>query len=100
MQKTGYWVVVIALFLTSCLSACSQAESTPVETSVISVEVNAKSIVDAKCTTCHGLDKLSGQVRDTSGWTTVVKRMDKKGNIGLSADEITAVSAYLAENYK
>lgn len=95
--------LVMILALSGLITACSTQTTPAADTSnggESSTSIDAKTLVDTKCTACHTLDRLSSEKLDESGWVKVVGQMDKKGNIGFTADEKAAIAAYLAETYK
>lgn len=94
------FAILLSMILTACGSNPTQAADSDTSTQSATTTIDAKGLVDSKCTACHSLDRLSGENRDQAGWTKVVKQMDKKGNIGFTAAETDAIAAYLTETYK
>lgn len=85
--------LIIVLFLTT---QCSPAPSNT-ETSSPST-LDGKTLVDTKCTSCHGIDRIENASKDAAGWKTTVERMVGKG-AELSSEEQTVVIEYLAKTY-
>ncbi|MFL5247560.1 MAG: hypothetical protein ACJ79V_07010 [Myxococcales bacterium] len=57
-----------------------------------------KALVDAKCNTCHALDARVGSGYTAEGWKTVLRMMSNHG-VPLSAEELPAMTEYLAKTY-
>jgi cytochrome c5 len=55
-------------------------------------------LLEARCTGCHDLERVQKKKDDAEGWAKTVDRMRKKG-AKLDDAERAAVVSYLAENY-
>lgn len=103
MNKRILVSILLVMAMTAILAACSTSGSTPAESSggtTSSSSIDAASLVDNNCAKCHSLDRLSEEKLTAAGWEKVVGEMDKKGNLGFSAEEKTAIAEYLAEKYQ
>lgn len=79
---TSFSMILIALFLGSC-STTSQGE--PTNTGPISYSQDVAPIFEARCVTCHGVDKQDGQLNLFSNATIMAG--------GKSGDVISAGNA-------
>lgn len=93
-------VFILSIVLTACGTTPAATADTSSSSSSSSTTIDAKALVETKCTACHSLDRVAAQKLDAAGWAKVVDKMDKKGGIGFTADEKSAIAAYLAETYK
>ena len=59
---------------------------------------DAKVILEAACTACHGLDFITSKRKSHDDWDATVHRMMDKG-ADLDADAATLVIDYLAKTY-
>ncbi len=65
-------------------------------------DIDAKTIIDTKCTTCHtitdsGLSRISEQRKTPEGWWMTVSRMEKANGLVISDDEKKKVVKYLSD---
>lgn len=110
MKNSRVLIFILLLIFALSLVACSK--STPIPTSSSSAggtsptasssgstSLDGKSILEAKCQSCHGLAVVYGQQQGADGWTQIVDSMIARGAV-LTADERTALIAYLAATYK
>ena len=56
-----------------------------------------KALVDKKCSTCHGMDKVTAVRGDAAKWTAIMDTMIGKG-LKVSEKEKSEIIAYLAAN--
>ncbi|HOU14623.1 MAG TPA: hypothetical protein PKZ84_16070 [Anaerolineae bacterium] len=61
--------------------------------------IDAAALLQARCTDCHGLNKVTSARYTLEQWQQSVARMVQKG-ARLNAEEQEALVAYLAETYK
>jgi cytochrome c5 len=57
-----------------------------------------KTLLEARCTVCHSLERVYKKKDDAEGWAKTVDRMREKG-ARLDDAERAAVAGYLAQNY-
>jgi cytochrome c5 len=107
-MKKGLLVFILIFVLALGLTACSQPTSAPTTapgggstspTTGNSTGLDGATILQNACQSCHGLGIVTSQHQDTAGWTRTVDNMINRG-ASLSADERTALIAYLAATYK
>lgn len=55
---------------------------------------NGKAIMEDRCGSCHGLEKVTSASKDRAGWEKTVTRMMGKG-AALNAEEKAALIDYL-----
>ena len=75
--------------------------STPTSTTspASSTFLDGATLVQERCTTCHGIDRIQSVTKTRDEWEKTVKRMISKG-ANLSSDEKDIVIEYLAETFK
>ncbi|NLE43969.1 MAG: hypothetical protein GX620_04555 [Chloroflexi bacterium] len=61
-------------------------------------EVDAAGLLEERCVSCHGLDRVTGARKTQDEWTQTVIRMVDRG-ADLNADEQALMIEYLAANY-
>ena len=87
------WVLfmaVLALVLASVLVACGGAKE--------EAALDGKALVEARCTTCHDLKRVTAAQKTSDEWKATVGRMVSLG-AELNEVEQKAVIDYLAEAY-
>ena len=60
--------------------------------------LDGKTLVEERCTECHGLDRTTEASKTKEEWQTTVERMVSKGT-DLNTEEQEIVIEYLAETY-
>jgi len=93
-------VVIILIGATQCSPAPQVTVTTDstesVETSPTTLD--GQGLVETKCISCHGLNRIENQSMDANAWKSTVERMVKKGT-QITAEEQLAIIDYLAETY-
>jgi cytochrome c5 len=97
------WILVLAvlaLALTSVLTACGEAkqEAAPASGSE-SLALDGKALTEERCTKCHDLGRVEAAQKSPEEWKANVERMVGLG-AELNEEEQQAVIDYLAETYK
>ncbi len=87
--------LVIAIITLGVLAACGGADTTsqPEEGGV-----SGATLLEERCSTCHGTDKVTQASKTQEEWEQTVTNMVEKG-AELTAEEQEVLVAYLAENY-
>ena len=87
--------------LTSVVLAASIATAAADETSLRLTEGPGLTQVQASCSMCHSLDYIlmNSPFQDKAAWEKTVNKMVKVMGAPLTADDITAVVAYLDTHY-
>ncbi|TYT74460.1 c-type cytochrome [Desulfobotulus mexicanus] len=88
-----------ALFLSFVMAvamAFSLALSSPATSSDAMAE--GESLLQNRCTSCHGAGKITRAKKDRNGWERTVRRMEQKG-VQLTDAERTLLLNYLATSY-
>ena len=87
--------------ITSVLLAASIATAAADETSIRLTEGPGLTQVQASCSMCHSLDYIlmNSPFQDKAAWEKTVNKMVKVMGAPLTADDITAVVAYLDTHY-
>lgn len=111
---TTIWIVATLIVAALVLGACRGSSSpTPAATGATSAPtaapataaptakpaIDAAALLQARCTDCHGLNKVTSARYTLEQWQQSVARMVQKG-ARLNAEEQKALVAYLAETYK
>jgi cytochrome c5 len=65
---------------------------------VVPPTLDGQSLVEERCTTCHGLERTTQANKTEEEWRATVERMVSRG-ANLSSAEQEAVVEYLAETY-
>ena len=60
--------------------------------------LDGKTLVEERCTVCHGLERTTGASKTQEEWKATVERMVSKG-ANLNADEQEIVIEYLGATY-
>jgi len=77
------------------LSGCGGADE---ETAQESVSVDGETLLQERCTQCHGLDRVTSQEKTRAEWEQTVEDMIDQG-AELNEDEKTVLVDYLAATY-
>ena len=87
--------------LTSVVLAASITTAAADETSLRLTEGPGLTQVQASCSMCHSLDYIlmNSPFQDKAAWEKTVNKMVKVMGAPLTADDITAVVAYLDTHY-
>ena len=87
--------------LTSVVLAASIATAAADETSLRLTEGPGLTQVQANCSMCHSLDYIlmNSPFQDKAAWEKTVNKMVKVMGAPMTADDITAVVAYLDTHY-
>ena len=96
MMDRSFFVVLIAMLLlvTGCTSGEESKEVSPSSDSGAAVP-SGKTLVEGRCTVCHGADRIDRVSHDRAGWERIVDRMIDKG-ARLDEPERKAVIDYLS----
>ncbi|TLM84744.1 MAG: hypothetical protein FDZ75_07405 [Actinobacteria bacterium] len=100
MTRRVFALVFAATLLAAVLPivGCTGGGSAPSATGSASA-LDGKALVEAKCTQCHGLDRVAGQTGDRALWEQTVGQMEARG-LAVTQEEKTAILDYLAATYK
>lgn len=71
---------------------------TPAKAAAPAAEATGNTLLEARCTVCHDLERVHKKKDDAEGWGKTVDRMREKG-AKLDDAERAAVVSYLAQNY-
>ncbi|MBN1812889.1 MAG: hypothetical protein JXA14_13720 [Anaerolineae bacterium] len=86
-------VVLLSTLLTACGGDQQQDEGQGAPEAL-----DGKTLVEERCTECHGLDRTTEASKTGEEWKTTVERMVDKG-ADLNTEEQAAVVEYLTETY-
>lgn len=62
-------------------------------------QTDAKALFEAKCSTCHGLDRPTSKKKSKEEWEKTVLRMKSKPKASITDEEATKIIDYLATHY-
>jgi cytochrome c5 len=87
--------------ITSAVLAASIATAAADETSLRLTEGPGLTQVQASCSMCHSLDYIlmNSPFQDKAAWEKTVNKMVKVMGAPMTADDVTAVVAYLDSHY-
>jgi cytochrome c5 len=90
-------LAVLLVVAASTVSACGggAAEQPPAQESV---SLDGETLLQERCTDCHGLGETTSARKTRAEWDETVTRMISKG-AELNDEEKTILLDYLAENY-
>jgi len=102
-RKIIEFQVVFALLLVALLAmACGGQKPTQAQptTAVAPTASGADgaALLQARCTACHSLDRVTQARKTLAEWETIVRRMKGKG-ANLNDQEVQALAQYLAATY-
>lgn len=92
-------LVVVGVALAGCASELAeptQAENAPVPEVVAGAD--GATLLQDRCSTCHGLDRIASERNSAGAWERVVTEMIGKG-AQLTSEEQAILVEYLAANY-
>lgn len=101
MKSKSIFLYLLMLFLVIGATQCGQvpvATESSVATKAPSTVLDGKSLVETKCISCHGMDRIESQSMDAAAWKSTVERMVEKGT-KLTLKEQTVVIDFLAKTY-
>ena len=80
------------------IPVCATAEN---ETAIALADGPGRDQVQAACSMCHSLDYIvmNSPIQDQAGWDKTVKKMVTVFGAPLTAEESSAIVAYLARHY-
>jgi hypothetical protein len=92
------WLVVLLLVGGTLLVACGETAPSKPE-STVTPAIDAVALLEDRCASCHGLNRVTNVGYTRAEWQEVVTRMIKHGAVLNAAEEVALVD-HLAENYK
>jgi len=92
-------MLALSLALAGLLSACGGDDAAPTtQPTTSSPTLDGAVLLEARCTECHNLDRVTSARQTAEWWADTVDRMMVKGT-QLSEAEKAVLVAYLAETY-
>ena len=92
-------LLCVSIFLLAGSPVSSQQSDTRQQTVAKGPEAgDGASLVESKCSVCHGTDKVKKAKKDRNGWENTVNRMISKG-AQLTETEKKVLIDYLAKKY-
>ena len=62
-------------------------------------KVEAKSLFEDKCSSCHSIDRPKSKKKTKEGWEKTVMRMKNVNGCPITDDQAKMIIHYLSENY-
>lgn len=103
-KKAVWGLVVLVILAVSVVSACGGGAGEPAESEEQTapmeepVSIDAETLVQDRCTECHGLDRVTRASKSNDEWEATVSRMTSLG-ADLSNEEQTVLVDHLAQTY-
>jgi mono/diheme cytochrome c family protein len=94
-RKILLGVALLFVVAVSALSACGDASGEPSDQSV---SVDGETLLQERCTECHGLERTTSAQKTREEWESTLTRMVNRG-AELSDAEKTVLVDYLADTY-
>jgi mono/diheme cytochrome c family protein len=91
--------VIAVLLAITIVSACSQSAAPEPTTQPPAAPSNGETLLNARCTGCHGVDLVTSATKSAEEWTSTIERMIDKGAT-LSTEEAKALAEYLAQTFQ
>lgn len=88
-------LVVVVVVAVGVVSGCGGGQEVP---AVEEVAADGETLLEERCTECHGLDRTTSQEKTRAEWEETVSRMIDRG-AELDEAEKTVLVDYLAETY-
>lgn len=96
-RRVVWGIVVLLVVAATVVSACGGATTEP-EAPAEEAAVDGETLLEERCTECHGLDRTTSAQKTRAEWEETVTRMISKG-AELNEAEKTVLVDYLAETY-
>jgi mono/diheme cytochrome c family protein len=87
------FALLIGIIVLGIVAACGGTPTQPEE-----VGVSGETLLEERCSTCHGTDRVTQASKTQEEWDQTVTNMVEKG-AELTAEEQEVLVAYLAETY-
>lgn len=95
LNKTLLALIMVCILAVSAVTACGGASGEPTEESV---SIDGETLLEERCTQCHGLDTVTSAQMTRAEWEETVIDMVNRG-AQLNDEEQTVLVDYLAETY-
>lgn len=97
MVKRAILALLVAALLVAVVGCSTEPEATPepAPTPGEATGLDGEAILNAKCGSCHSIDKVLAEEYDAVGWAAVIDDMIVKGAT-LTDDEAAALAEYLS----
>ena len=93
--------LVLMILVAACGSSPSEPTQAPAVDTAIPTEapaVDGATLLEARCSTCHGVERATNLTKTADEWEQTVTRMVGNG-AQLTDDEKSVLVEHLAENY-
>jgi hypothetical protein len=94
-KKLVLGLVILFVVAATVVSSCGGTSADPTEQPV---SVDGETLLEERCTECHGLERTTSAQKNRTEWDDTVTRMVNRG-AELNEDEKGVLVDYLAETY-
>lgn len=95
LRTTVLGLILLSIIALSVVAACGSASGEPTEQPG---PVAGETLLQERCTQCHGLDRVTEAEKTREEWADTVARMVDQG-ARLDQDEQSVLVDYLAQTY-
>ena len=94
-KRMSLGLVALLVIAATVVTACGSTSGGPTEEPV---SIDGETLLQERCTECHGLERTTSAEKTRAEWDETVTRMMDRG-AELSDEEKTVLVDYLAETY-
>ncbi|MGB7631454.1 MAG: c-type cytochrome [Candidatus Deferrimicrobium sp.] len=103
MRVRSLVLIVLSVMLLAFAIGCAKQEppkpaapAVPAATAPAAPAADGKSVFEAKCSVCHGLDRATVRMETKEKWASIIKEMQGKKADWISDAEASKIIDYLA----
>ena len=103
MRVRSVVLIVLSVMLLAVAIGCAKQEppkpAAPAAPAAAGPAADGKTLFEAKCGVCHGIDRASARSESKEKWASIVKEMQGKKADWISDAEATKIVDYLAADH-